>query len=107
MEIIMLGIDVILIVLIWKYPKLQKVKLFLERLFWIDKFNGEGFHRKLLRFYGKCGMIFYLLFIIWGILYWLITFEFSVLINVIFFGGIGFLLCYRIVVGFQRYLHNI
>lgn len=96
----------LLIALIMKYPKLQRVKLFFEKLFWLDELQGEGFLRKSLQFFGKLSMLMYLFAILWSIVRSLIFFDFSMLYG-IFFIGIGFPLCYRLVVGFQRYLHNV
>lgn len=106
MNYVTLGIVIILICIIMKHSKFRKIRLFFEKLFWIDKFQGEGFLRNFFRFCSKFSMLSYLFIMIWTIAGSLILTDFSMLSG-IFFVGIGFPVCYRLVMGFQRYWHDI
>lgn len=99
-------LSIIVVSLIYKYEKFQKAKLFFERIFWIDKFQGEGFLRKSLLFFAKCSMLLYLFMLIMTILIGLFFFEVGLLINASIL-AIVFPLCYRFTMGFQRFYHNI
>lgn len=72
MEYLMNFINIVLIVLVMKYSKFKKIKNLLEKLFLIDKFNGEDFRSKILWAFGIC---IYMFMVISCIFTWLITFD--------------------------------
>lgn len=82
---------------------LAKIKMFLYKVFWIDKFEGKS---KLFVYVGKFFMYSYIIFISFG----LIQFIFSFDLNSLMFTCISILLypiMYRIVIGIQRFIHQI
>lgn len=89
-----------------KNEKLLKYRLFLYRLFWIEKFKGDNKIQKFLLFYARCAMIFYLFSLTTMLLMSICLAYWSQLILI----GIGiviFPLMYRLVMGVQLIIHHI
>ena len=101
-EYIMLFINIVLIVFIMKWSKFRKIKNYLEELFWINKFKGNGFLHKSLRVYGICIIFMYTLMIGSSIYAWLITFNSWCLVAALIL-GIVMPLMFRLVIYMNGY----
>ncbi|EES47969.1 MULTISPECIES: hypothetical protein [Clostridium] len=82
---------------------MEKLKTFLHKLFWLDKFEGKS---KILNFGAKFFMYCYIILIPLNLLLNIISLDLE---NIIFgcFLFIIYPIMYRIVMGFQRLIHGI
>lgn len=83
--------------------KLSKLRLFLRKLFWIDKFEGKN---KFLAFGAKFFMYSYIVVITSFLISAILSFNLGNIISVCLV-VIIYPVMYRIVMGFQRLIHRI
>jgi len=108
-ELVAILIDLVSIVityLILKNNRFLRLKLFLFKLFWIDKFQGKGMIRRFLLFGAWFFMIFYLFAFTMMFLSSICFLNLPQLIFTVV-GIIIYPLMYRLVMGFQRFFHGI
>ena len=82
---------------------LLKSKKFLNKLFWLDKFEGKN---KFLLFGAKFFMYGYIVFIVMGFIEFVATFDLGFLVSLCFLTFV-YPIMYRIIMGLQRFIHNI
>jgi hypothetical protein len=99
-------ISILLIYLILKNEKFNKIKQFIYKLFWIDVFtNNEKYKYKFgydfLSFIARFFMYIYIVFMSYSISTSLIHLDIELIISTLIL-GIIYPIMYRIIIGLQR-----
>lgn len=98
-----LIISIAVTICVFKLNIFKKLKAFLYKLFWMDRFSGK---RKLLIFYGKFTMYFYVFIIIFASIDILYNFYLLYIISIVL-AIVIFPIMYWALMSFQKFMDGL
>lgn len=102
LELLSPIVTMILLYYFFKSDRMQKFREFMDRLFWVDKFEGKS---KGLLLGAKFFMIFYIFYVINFTLSSVFTLDFQMMPKIVL-GVVLFPIMYRIIMSVQRFFYK-